>query len=422
VFAAAAGMGPGIIQNYAAPGQLPLNSRSSTAKPGQVAILLGTGLGAIAGLDSQTPPVGDLPAAVQVTVGGKPATKLYSGRMPGVAGVDQINFQVPADAPSGCYVPVQVKAGGHYSNTVTMAIDARGQPCSDPQNPFAAMSAQGGKGGSVFLIRLNMQLQLEAGQPSIDVLMDLGLAAFEQNSPQGDLGFDPLFSLPPVGTCTAYGLTADISSILGGDLSGASGFQGFLGHDLDAGPSIAVSNSRNTVALEHMDTNSGPYFGLLGGTLPLGDGPSLPPFLNAGTVTITGAGGKDVGPFRASIDIGAPVVWSNRDQITQVDRAKDLVFTWSGGDDSKLILIGGAGSDMTTQATGLFFCFVPAGPGRFTVPASVLGNLPATGTNAFGALLLGSLPNGNYPKFTAAGLDWGSIFNAMLAAKTVAIQ
>src|ERR1051326_1154804 len=107
VFAAAAGMGPGIIQNYAAPGQLPLNSRSSTAKPGQVAILLGTGLGAIAGLDSPTPPVGDLPAGVRVTVGGKPATKLYSGRMPGVAGVDQINFQVPADAPSGCYVPVQ---------------------------------------------------------------------------------------------------------------------------------------------------------------------------------------------------------------------------------------------------------------------------------------------------------------------------
>jgi len=108
-----------------------------------------------------------------------------------------------------------------------------------------------------------------------------------------------------------------------------------------------------------------------------------------------------------------------------VNRASDLTLTWSGGDAAQLILIAGAGSDTNTKATAGFFCFVPAAPGRFTVPAAVLGNLPNTAANpggSFGALLVGSLPSGNYPRFAASGLDVGLIFNAMLAAKTVAFQ
>ena len=117
------------------------------------------------------------------------------------------------------------------------------------------------------------------------------------------------------------------------------------------------------------------------------------------------------------------MVWTNRDQITTVNRGSGLLLTWSGGDASKLVLIAGAGANSDTSAAAGFFCFVPAAPGQFTVPASMLANLPASSSgSAIGALVVGSVPSGGYPTFTASGLDFGMIINATLSAKTVALQ
>ncbi len=425
IFNLAGGWGPGIIQNYVSPTELPLNTRSVTARPGQIAVLLGTGLGPITGPDNQMPPVGDLPIAIQVLVGGKPARKLYSGRMYGYAGVDMINFEVPLDAPSGCSVPVQVKAGNTYSNTVTMAIDTQNKPCSDPQNPFAALTAAGGRIGSVFLLRLSALAALEAGQPPLDLTADLGIAVFEEVAASGGLGFNPLLSLPPVGTCTGYTGSIDLGGLLGGGtLPGASTL---FARPLDAGPSIAVTGPQGNsipIVRAESDTPTGLYLGLLGGSSPLEESP-LPLFLGSGKFRISGTGGADVGPFQGSIMIGTPVVWTNRDQITAVNRASGLNLTWSGGDASKLILIAGAATNTATKAAAAFFCFVPSTPGQFTIPASTLGNLPETTSdpeNALGLLLVGSVPAAGYPTFTANSLDLGLIFNAVLSAKTVPFQ
>ena len=113
--------------------------------------------------------------------------------------------------------------------------------------------------------------------------------------------------------------------------------------------------------------------------------------------------------------------WTNRDQIPVVDRTQDLTFKWSGGDSSKLVMLAGVGTNQATQALAGFFCFVPSAPGGFTVPASVLGNLPPGGTDTLGALLVGSFP-GTYPKFSASGLDSGLIFNANLFLTTVGFK
>jgi hypothetical protein len=387
-------------------------------------VLLGTGLGPIAAPDNQPPPVGNLAIPVQVLVGGKISRVLYSGRMYGYAGVDMINFEVPADAPSGCSVPVLVKAGDTYSNTVTMAIDPQNRPCSDPQNPFAALTAVGGKTGAILLLRLGLLAELESGQPPLDLMVDLGLAAFEAIPAKGDLSFNPLLSLPPIGTCTAYTGSLDLSGLLGGGLPGATTL---ASQPLDAGPSIAVTGPPGTtIPLLPLDpaTKTGLYLGLLGGSSPLEES-TLPPFLENGIVRIAGTGGADVGAFQASIALGTPVVWTNRDQLATVSRASDLRLTWSGGDASKLILIAGAASDTNTKATAGFFCFVPAAPGQFTVPAALLGNLPNTSSSqgsALGALLVGSLPSGSYPSFTASGLDVSLVIHATLDAKTVAFQ
>ena len=57
-----------------------------------------------------------------VTVGNVAALVTFSGLSPGLVGLYQVNFQVPANAPSGNYVPVVLSIGGVASNSVTMAV------------------------------------------------------------------------------------------------------------------------------------------------------------------------------------------------------------------------------------------------------------------------------------------------------------
>jgi hypothetical protein len=310
-----------------------------------------------------------------------------------------------------------------------MAIQTQGQPCSDPQNPFAPLTTVGGKAGTIFLLRFKVADTSSPIPADRDLTVDLGLAAFEDIPPNGTSIFSSLLSLPPVGTCTQYSGNLDLSGLLGGVTGGATGSvagaSGLFTRPLDAGPSIGVTGpSGATIPLMPVDpsTNTGLYLGLLGGSSLLGDA-TLPLFLESGLFHIAGTGGADVGAFQASMTLGTPVVWTNRDQITTVNRASNLLLTWSGGDASKLVLIAGGGADSDTSAAAGFFCFVPAAPGQFTVPASMLGNLPASNSgSAIGLLAVGSVPSGNYPTFTARGLDFGMIINATLSATTVGLQ
>jgi uncharacterized protein (TIGR03437 family) len=118
----------GIFQNVASPTSYLLNTPSAPAQPGEIVIGWGTGLGAGSGPDMLSPQGISLPVDVQVSVGGKPAQVLYKGRAPTFAGVDNIYFVIPSDAPTGCRVPVQVGAGGVDSEPVTLAISTGG-PC-----------------------------------------------------------------------------------------------------------------------------------------------------------------------------------------------------------------------------------------------------------------------------------------------------
>jgi uncharacterized protein (TIGR03437 family) len=56
-----------------------------------------------------------------VLVGGQQASVLYSGLAPGLAGLYQLNVQLPAATPAG-NVPVQIRVNGTTSNTATIAV------------------------------------------------------------------------------------------------------------------------------------------------------------------------------------------------------------------------------------------------------------------------------------------------------------
>jgi len=119
-----------IAQNYNSATDIPLNLPTVPAKPGQIVILWATGMGAIAASDANAPGAGDMTGVpVGITVGGVPATRLYAGRQPETAAVDNIYFTVPAGTTLGCYVPVAITAGGVAANTTVIAITADGSPC-----------------------------------------------------------------------------------------------------------------------------------------------------------------------------------------------------------------------------------------------------------------------------------------------------
>ncbi|HUB78915.1 MAG TPA: glycosyl hydrolase [Bryobacteraceae bacterium] len=121
------GTGQGAILNLTG---LPVNSAANPAARGAWVAIFGTGMGVTAPASTDgllsTPPYGQLPAGVNVTVtmGGIPCQTNYVGAAPGlVSGALQINAQVPAGVTPAPDVPVVVTIGGVSSqNGVTMAV------------------------------------------------------------------------------------------------------------------------------------------------------------------------------------------------------------------------------------------------------------------------------------------------------------
>jgi len=107
-----------------------LNSPSRPAARGGYVSVYATGTGLLNQtiVDGTLIPAANLPtslAPVSVTIGGQPSTVSYQGAAPGyVAGLMQINVQVPANISPGNAVPVTISAGGTAGlNTVTMAVN-----------------------------------------------------------------------------------------------------------------------------------------------------------------------------------------------------------------------------------------------------------------------------------------------------------
>jgi uncharacterized protein (TIGR03437 family) len=422
------GPGPGIIKNYDGSSNPPLNSASNSAKPGQVEIVVGTGLGPITTPDNQSPPAGAPTTAVQVVVGGVQANIAYSGRAPGNAGQDQINFTVPANAPLGCSVPVQISTAGTWSNTVRMAISSDGKHCQDTFNPFSGLSTTGGKSGTVGLIRVNFSGQVDPTQPPTSATLDLGLGAFALTNPGTDFTYSPITNLPPPGTCASSNKMLDLGAVMG---TGGSSLDPTIAAALDAGAQLTVTGgaggATGTLARDSDEGPNAPYMGLLGGILNVSGATLPPPFLDGGPFTISnGPGGKDVGPFTTTVALPPAITWTN--PPSTINRSSPLTLTWNGGDSTEMVLILGGSSDQTSKASGGFVCLAPATARTFTVPANALADLIPTGaaTSSNGPVgmigLMPLQPSNMQLKPLPRGLDVGVAFETTMTIQTVQVQ
>ena len=102
-----------------------LVSAQSPAKPGEYLVIYLGGLGpgsetVASGTPSPASPLDAVPD-VAVMVAGESAPVLFSGLTPGLVGLYQVNFQVPADAASGDLMLV-VTENGYVSNTSLLTV------------------------------------------------------------------------------------------------------------------------------------------------------------------------------------------------------------------------------------------------------------------------------------------------------------
>jgi uncharacterized protein (TIGR03437 family) len=127
----AASAAPGLFtQNSSGTGLAAVINQDGTVNTpsaaGSYISLYGTGGGALPGaMDGAiAESAANLAASAQVSINGENANVIYAGAAPTLAdGVFQINVQVPADAPSGMTVPLNVTIGGQTGPSgVTLAI------------------------------------------------------------------------------------------------------------------------------------------------------------------------------------------------------------------------------------------------------------------------------------------------------------
>jgi hypothetical protein len=170
---------------------------------------------------------------------------------------------------------------------------------------------------------------------------------------------------PPLGTCQIF-------NNLNGQPDPPIGLQA----GLDAGPQITVQGPAGS---QSASGSGGGYSATLGGA---GN------FFSPGTITVSAPGGKDVHSFSASITLPAlPTMTSPPPDAANpfsVTRSSGLTVIWAGGSANTYIELDGFSATDNTYSNGVSFqCSVPAGPGSFTIPPSVLLALPA---NNFGGL------------------------------------
>ena len=422
--ATGSGSGPGIIQNVNTATERPINSPFASAEPGQLVTIWGTGLGPADFPDSQAPEAKNLPAEVEIFVGGVPVAaedKVYSGRSPCCSGVDQIIFRSPPDAPRGCYVPVMIRTDGNVlSNAITMAIQPQGEQCSDPANPFGDAFLDPGRFASLLLIRSEVEIAVDVPE-SYTVRADVAVGNLREEA-STPFPFQRFTSLHPMGSCTVYTGSAALSKGAGFPFSGAGG------DGLDGGGEWTVVGARGRRTVGALLESTSSYGALLGGSLeipgPIAFSFDATPYLLEGSYSVTGAGGPDIGPFSVDVGVAAPVEWTNREEVALIDRAEDLVLEWAGGAPSSVVAALGGNTDTPSNSMAAFFCLADAETGTLTVPAWVLGAIPpsrAQPDQSEGVVTL-STTGSEADRFSADGLDNGFALGLSVTGKTVIFE
>jgi uncharacterized protein (TIGR03437 family) len=425
------------------------NLLTNAANGGDVMLLFGTGLGPITSGDN-VPPGAVTPAGidVKVLIGGQTITPLYAGRSSQFPALDQINFVLPSDGsiPDGCFVPVAVQVNGVVSNYATLAKATGSRTCPSPLGLSTAALQRLDQGAKINLGLLSLNrstIQGSLGPLTATIVTEQAGATFAALDAAG------LFSLlqtpgaiPPLhapGTCLVQTVdafsppTTSVPAVPKPLNAGAKLTLSGPGNKAQDLPSLAGIGYGAYLAQSGATIAGIPLAGLVPGVPVVPSG--LPAtYIESGPWSIKGAGGTQVGALSATVSVPAPLVCTNCDGITSIDRSQPLTLNWTGGGGANdYVQIGGAATaaslaDPSKNVASLFACTARASDGKFTIPASVLGQLPTsssdpTAANTGALIIVNGLGTANAsftaPLTTGGNLDAGYFGYSSVLTKLV---
>ena len=392
------GNGPGVAQLSKTGARI---TPAASAKPLDKVTIWVTGAGPVAFDESQgapNPPVDkDLRSLSnpQVYVGGKMVVPTFMGRAPTFSGADIVNFQLPADVATGCYVPVSVQTNQpQVSNVVTIPIATNGGACSDANGLSSADLGKLQTNGS---LRIGFVGTSRTTTPAIGPVpgstTDGAFAGFVKYDKATFNASQGVFRSSSIGGCLVF--TFSGSSTATTDPFSATG--------LDAGASIGLTGPNSFSAqLMPIAQVKGFYSSQVTGD----------PFAAGGAYTFKGTGGADVGAFTAPVNQPPALTWTNASQITTVHESQGQLITWTGGDPSGTVIISGSSFNSFTPpfVGATFTCTAPDSALQFMIPSAVLLALPESPSVAgFATGSLNVESQTALSSFTATGIDvgWG---------------
>ena len=362
------------------------NTTCGAANPGDTLILWATGLGPVAGNDASGAGLGQNMPNIPLTLwlGGVQATTVYQGRSGCCVGEDQIVFVVPNNVPTGCAVPLVAQINNQVSNTVLIPVANGSRSCTLSDVPLPATTVlQFGAGLKLGALELD-HFSNNNGSGFFDQAQFNFVKILGGISP-GIQPFLPSYlDSRPTGTCTL---------LQGGSLSDP--FFNDLG-PLDAGSKFTVSGPNGSMTI----------------TAATGDKPVLSAagtFLVPGNYTVSGTGGKDVGPFTANITVPVPptLVSPLSPNNLTVTRSNGMTVNWNAnGSTGTVEIIVSSATDASFNTSPSVSCKAPVSTGTFTIPGYMLQALPA-GTNTAFRFQLGDMSPATSSTFSATGLDAG---------------
>jgi uncharacterized protein (TIGR03437 family) len=371
------GTGLAVVFNYISPSENDVNrlttgnyngSLSSPAKPGQTLVAWGTGIGPYQAGDNTAGITHDFSTSepIAAIVGGVSIPVVFAG-LNGYAGEDQINFTLPANVPTGCAISLQISVNGVLSAPTSIAIATSASPTACVQPGYTTQQLQSlDQGGTINAGSFSLSQATETvASLGTFISADIGGAFSQITGFQLAAAGTSTVSVTTSGSCMVYHVTTTSTGVATGHVT-----------EFDAGTVTLTGPAGTNLNSQQLLETSNIYSYSIGSPGQTGSSPLLP-----GTYTVNGAGGTDVGPFNTSITIGSPLTL-NSPLPTTVTESAGLTLNWTGGNSSDVVEIIGASGTFTgtgnSRITNLteFVCSTTAGQKTFTVPASILTQLP----------------------------------------------
>jgi len=387
----------------------------SPAKPGQALIAWATGLGPVTGGDNTASAGFNFEANgvnVQVIVGGMSIAPVYAGRAPGLAGADQINFTLPAGVPTGCTVSFQISVNGVLSTGTFLSIapSASANACVAPGLTTSQLQnldnggtlTSGGFSLEDFSANIvvpsvgNVTETIASVAGGFTQVTGFQLASYAAVTYQPGACYVTQSSAAGQSTTTTTTVATSITYLD----AGAVTLNGPSGSNIT---NAALTESSNIYSLNISLQAAGI-------TIPPAEAGIPNASIVSGTYTLKGAGGKDVGPFNASLNLGTLLTITGG-LPSSVTRNSGLTLNWTGGNSTDVVEIFGI-SGSSSSGTATFGCITTAGAGTFTVPASILNQLPAVTAQAITA----GTGTGFVGVFSSPAAAGSSLFSAPLTA------